>query len=563
MWATANAPRRSQSLLLLSLAAAVGCGATDHLVGSLFEERAAAGASGATNVGGPSESAGAGGEGATNGEGATSGEGASPSESAGASGRTSGTTGGAGGDGDNKGDGNGGASNLGGAPACAPGSADCVQSTCGDGIESSTEQCDDGNTVDGDGCSAICSWEPLQGQPQGPPYQGPVAISGDTIVMGPFVFRLHDSLWRLEAKLTAGAAGGGSDLFDDPNPPTMSVANRVAISGDTIAIGALGDDEAAEDAGAVHIFQRTGSTWAWQQKLLPSLPDGTVDAIASEHFGWQLAFSGDTLAVGAPDDDDQGVSSGSVYVFRRAAGGFNPEAKLGATLPSGNPDGDAHLTFGMAVSLAGNRIVAGSQGRTAGAAYVFDRSGAVWAPLAKLVPTLPDGTSDAKFAGLFGAAVAVAGDTIVVGDPWGSSTGAVYIFENGTQGFAAAAKFQVPASPFGPAGALDFGISTAISSTGNTILIGSDLDQHAAGYYPGSGYVYKRAEATWTYDSTLLAQIPSPEVPNPMLPLMGTYAAISGDELLLGGDSSSYLFRQKNGTWDTRLVIQISGPEAF
>ncbi|HEX2671893.1 MAG TPA: hypothetical protein VHM25_13515, partial [Polyangiaceae bacterium] len=302
---------RSRSWVLVVIAGGIACGTTDHVVGSLRGDRAPIGVSGASSGGGTSqsESAGVGGEEPTSGEGGTS-------------------------------DGVGESAGVGGAPGCVPDGkgADCVAPGCGDGVEGATESCDDANNVNGDGCSAECTWEPAIGMATAPPYGSAVAISGDTIVTGPFVFRRQGLLWALEAKLAPSVPGGGPDPYDD-DPSQSTFANAVAISGDAIAVGAQNDDEAAENAGAVHVFQRIGSTWIWQQKLLPTLADGTADGIASEHFGWQLAFSGDTLVVGAQSDDDQGTSSGSVYVFRRGATHFAPEAKLVATLPGGTPDG--------------------------------------------------------------------------------------------------------------------------------------------------------------------------------------------------------------------------------
>jgi len=533
---------RRPSLVLISLAAAAGaCGRTDNVVGSLRGDPVSAGAAGAASGGRTSQSelAAAGGDEPTRGDGGASGEGAALSAS--------------------------GSASVGGAPGCVPdgNGEECIAPVCGDGVESSTESCDDGNNVNGDGCSTACSWEPLQGTPTAPPYGSAVAISGDTIVTGPFVFRLNGLVWALEAKLAAGAPGGIPDPFDDPS--TSTFANAVAISGDTIAIGAQNDDEAAESAGAVHVFQRTGSTWVWQQKLLPMRPDGTHDGIASEHFGWQLAFSGDTLVVGAQSDDDQGASSGSVYVFRRGSAEFVPEAKLVATLPTGVPDGGQYFHFGTSVSLSENTLVVGSAGSFLGsvtnaAAYVFERSGSVWSARAKLLPTLPSGVSDATNGSLFGAAVAVAGDIIVVGDPESNaSTGCAYVFERAGASWSARAKLQAPPFPIGAGRVASFGSAAAISTQGDLILIGSPSDSHPVGYFGGSGHVFKRDGANWLYDGALLAPVPS-ELVNPFNGSLGAYVAISDTEPLLGSESASYLFRPKNSAWDTRLVIRIVDP---
>ncbi|HYP97959.1 MAG TPA: hypothetical protein VER96_04740 [Polyangiaceae bacterium] len=384
-----------------------------------------------------------------------------------------------------------------------------------------------------------------------------MAISGDTIVMGPFVLRLQGLVWALKQTLAAGAPGGGSDPFDDPDPGTATFASAVAVSGDTIAISAPGDNEAAHGGGAVHIYRRVGSSWVWQQKLLPTLPDGTQDGSWGEGFGSGLALSENTLAVAATEDDD---SSGSVYVFRRGATGFVPEAKLSATLPGGAPDGEAYSRFGTSVAVSGDRIVVGS-GREPGAAYVFDRSGAAWSPQAKFLPPPHVRTVNSGEMSIFGAAVAVAGDTIVVGEPFVAGLGTMgtaYVFERSDTEWAITDTLQ-PAAPSLDGENGRFGISTAISSARDLILIGSDFDTHAGNYYPGSGHVFKRKGPTWSFDSQLLAAVSRVDELNPYQPRMGLYAAISGDQLLLGGETTSYLFTPKNDSWDTRLVIPISG----
>jgi hypothetical protein len=83
-----------------------------------------------------------------------------------------------------------------------------------------------------------------------------------------------------------------------------------SLSGDTALIGAIGDDDNGNESGSVYVFTRTGSTWTQQQKLVAS------DGAAGDYFGFG-SLDGDTAFIGAPYDDDNGVDSGSVYVFTR------------------------------------------------------------------------------------------------------------------------------------------------------------------------------------------------------------------------------------------------------
>ena len=86
--------------------------------------------------------------------------------------------------------------------------------------------------------------------------------------------------------------------------------NSVAISGETVVVGAVGDDGAAGDnQGSAYVFARSGGVWSEQQKLEAS------DAAANDSFGSSVAISGKTVVVGAPfDDGSAGIDQGSAYV---------------------------------------------------------------------------------------------------------------------------------------------------------------------------------------------------------------------------------------------------------
>src|SRR6266540_2518832 len=227
-----------------------------------------------------------------------------------------------------------------------------------------------------------------------------VAVSGDTAVVGAisddtdagpdagsaYVFVRSGTGWSQQAKLTASDAASG-DRFGD----------AVGISGNTVVVGA---SDAASDAGSAYVFVRSGTSWSQQAMLTAS------DAAASDLFGRSVAVSGDTAVVGAiSDDTDAGPDAGSAYVFVRSGTGWSQQAKLTAS------DAASGDRFGDAVGISGDTAVVGAQfGDTiAGSAYVFVRSGTSWSQQAKLT------ASDAAAFDFFGAAVAISGDTVVVG----------------------------------------------------------------------------------------------------------------------------------------------------
>lgn len=246
-----------------------------------------------------------------------------------------------------------------------------------------------------------------------------VDIDGDTAVVGSFqddsgrgsayVYRFDGATWSLEQKVTAQDAAGG-DLF----------GVSVAIDGDTILIGAHLDDDAGSASGAAYVFTRSGATWTQQQKLV------AADAASEDRFGFALDIDADTIVVGARDDDDAGISSGAAYVFRRDAGTWAEEAKLTAS------DGAELDFFGRTVAVSGDTVAVGAHqdddaGTNSGSAYVFTRSGTIWTEEEKLVAT--DGAAGDQF----GYSVDVSGNTLVVGAygdaDAGAETGAVYVFQ--------------------------------------------------------------------------------------------------------------------------------------
>ena len=86
----------------------------------------------------------------------------------------------------------------------------------------------------------------------------------------------------------------------------------VAIDVDTAVVGAPMDGEAGENAGAAYVFVHDGSNWVEQAKLVAS------DAASSAQFGNAVAISGNTIVVGAHVDDANGSGSGAAYVFVRS-----------------------------------------------------------------------------------------------------------------------------------------------------------------------------------------------------------------------------------------------------
>ena len=172
-----------------------------------------------------------------------------------------------------------------------------------------------------------------------------------------YIFTRSGTTWTQEAYIKASNTEA-DDWF----------SYGLALSGDTLAVSAYKEDSNATvingdeanntytNSGAVYIFTRSGTTWSQQAYIKPS------NTGAADHFGYSVALSGDTLAVGAEweDNAETGINkpdgsgaddSGAAYVFTRSGTTWSQEAYIKAS----NTDSDDK--FGVSCTLSGDTLV--------------------------------------------------------------------------------------------------------------------------------------------------------------------------------------------------------------
>ena len=398
--------------------------------------------------------------------------------------------------------------------------------------------------------------------------------------------------------------------------------SAIAISGDTVVVGAPyesssatgvsgdGSDNNAPSSGAAYVFVRNGRSWTQQAYLKAS------NAEPGDWFGASVSVSGDTILVGAPYEsssatgvngdagDNSAGASGAAYVFVRSGTNWTQQAYLKASNPE---SGDF---FGNSVSLSSNTVVVGAayesssatgvngdgndnSAAASGAAYVFVRSGTNWTQQAYLKASNTE-TNDQ-----FGLAVAISGDTVVVGAPNESSSatgvngngsddsaaasGAAYVFArsgtNWTQQAYLKASNAWQHNQFG----------SSVSASGGTLVVGSPGESSSATGvngnggdtsvgYSGAAYVFERSGTNWTQQAYLKAS--NTDYGDGF----GSSVAISGDRVVVGSPSeasdatgvngdgndnsayysgAAYLFVRNGTNWTQQAYLKAGNAEVW
>ena len=376
----------------------------------------------------------------------------------------------------------------------------------------------------------------------------------------------------LDARVTASDPG----VFE-------SFGYSLAVSGDTVVVGAQWDSELGTQAGAAYVFRRKGMMWAEIQKLLGSdqvagdqfgrsvATDGSVAMIGSlqhihpgapgtgavyafrfdseaavwteeqevltatgawgDGFGEVVSLSNDLTLVGARFDDDNGANAGAAFIFR-----FDPdtsqwveEQKLLAS------DGAGGDFFGNSVAISGDIALVGANGHdgacpgdstcNSGAVYLFrfDAKTATWSEQQKLL------ASDAAAQDFFGESVAVCGDVAVIGaNENGSGPGSAYVFQFDPKSSQWIEQQKLLASD--AQGGDQFGRAVAID--GERAVIGAWLHDDM-GSSSGAAYVFgfdPDGSGTWIEQHKLLPQA------NAWTQFFGFSVAIDGETTVIGAD---------------------------
>jgi hypothetical protein len=425
-----------------------------------------------------------------------------------------------------------------------------------------------------------------------------------------------------------GHAGYGAAISGDGNTIAIGAPHE---SGGSTGINGNQNDNSAYGSGAVYVFARRGDSWVQQAYVKPSNTQKDAE------FGHAVVLSsdGNTMAVSAfwEASSAKGISgnqadhsipqAGAVYVFVRKGTTWTQQAyvKASNTGEAGTADsfGDGDQ-FGVSLSLSddGNTMAVGAltedgaspgidgdqadnTANSAGAVYVFARTGGTWSQQAYVKPANP-GAGD-----MFGYSVSLSadGNTLAVGsfDEDGSSrgingtpdnmrngAGAVYVFTRAGTAWSQQAYIHSDNNEAGDS----LGVNVVLSDDGNTLLAGSlDEDCRATGVNPsgcdddraldistGAAYVFVRNGSTWSQQAYLKSSNTGAN------DWFGSRLSLSGDGNIAAigasledgaaqgingkqDDDSAheagavYIFARSNGTWAQQAYVKGSNTQAF
>jgi hypothetical protein len=383
-----------------------------------------------------------------------------------------------------------------------------------------------------------------------------VALDGDTLVVGAYQedggpgdpLSASGAAYVFERDLGGPGNWGEAKVLHASDAQSSDYFGySVYLDGDALVVGAYKEDGGPGDplpaSGAAYVFERDlGGSGNWGEAAILH----ASDAQAEDGFGLSVALNGDTLVVGAAYEDggpgDPFQFAGAAYVFERDLGGLGSWGEAAILHAS---DGQNEAYFGWSVTLSGDTLMVGATGYSGGSGNPLPASGAVYAFERDLGG--PDNwgeaailhASDAQSNDQFGYAVALDGDTLVVGAVYEdggpgnpvSDSGTAYVFERDLGGpgnwgeavilYASDAQEQ------------DF-FGTSVALNGDTLAVGAIFEDGGPGnpvFYAGAVYVFERdlgGSGNWGEAAILHASDAQAS------DFLGNSVALDGESLVVG-----------------------------
>ncbi len=307
--------------------------------------------------------------------------------------------------------------------------------------------------------------------------------------------------------------------------------SSVAVQGSIAVVGAPGQKPSA--TGTVYVYEKNGVFWIEQTKLTPG------GGLKTSEFGKSVALDNDTLLVGA-NVTWSNSTKGAVYVFVLSGNGWTEQAVI-----VGND-----WSFGDAVAVDADAAAIGSP-KYEDAAYIYFRTGGIWAEQAKLTAADMVNSPGPTF---FGRSVDIDGDTVIVGAtrPLHSGYGyggGVYVFvRNSSSQWLLQGKLET----------LDDNFGYSVSLRGDEALVGAPGDS-------GTAYIFVRDGNVWNVQKKFVGD------PNFPLEHFGASVAFDGDTAAVGAFSGIYnsgqdivrVFARTSSDWMQQAEFTIAKTQVY
>jgi len=376
-----------------------------------------------------------------------------------------------------------------------------------------------------------------------------VDVSGDVAIVGASLD--DDNGFESGAAYLFGKDVGGTDnwglikkLLASDGTSDDRFGNSVSISGSTVIVGAFRDSDIETDNGSAYIFsQNTGgiNNWGQAKKLVPG------NNTFRTKFGSSVSISGNMAVVGTPNDNINGVESGSAYIFSRDMGGSN---SWGQVKQLTNSDNGFDQRFGGSVSIDSDMVIVGAPDHDA--AYLYGQNaGGInnWGEVKKVVNNI---ISDSNF----GTSVSISNDLVIVGAPGDDdinfNSGSAVLFDRNFGGANNWGLLKKLVASDGGEFNHQFGHSVSIDN--HIAIVGSSWDggSNEPTFENGTAYIFIKDEGglnNWGEKDKLLASDGNDD------DLFGQSVAISNDVIVIGApedddigstSGSAYIFGQSN-----------------
>ncbi|WP_191858446.1 T9SS type A sorting domain-containing protein [Hanstruepera ponticola] len=280
----------------------------------------------------------------------------------------------------------------------------------------------------------------------------------------------------------------GQDIIGEAENDGSGWPVSLSADGSVVAIGAIANDGNGSRSGHVRVFENQSGSWV---QIGQDIDGEALDDFSG--YSVSLSADGSVVAIGAPNNDENGIDSGHVRVYKNQSGvwtqiGSDIDGEGGA-----NSEGDIGSEFGSFVSLSGDGTVLAISARAqllnqinrSGYVQVYKNISGVWTQIGSTIDTEPEDT--------FLTSVVLSDD--------GTTIGIRFVIYNGSEQFSFIRIYKNQSGIWTQTGQdINGYYLCSLSSDGNKIAVGKE--EYISGEHTIIVKVYENQSETWTQVSS-------------------------------------------------------------